>query len=35
MPSSAAFDELRTVAVGRLLWKYSFPAVVGMLVMTL
>lgn len=31
----AQLDELRYMPVGRLLWKYSLPAVVGMLVMQL
>lgn len=34
-PSDKKLFELSTVSVGRLLWKYSLPAVVGMLVMAL
>lgn len=34
-PSDKKLFELSTVSVGRLLWKYCLPAVVGMLVMAL
>ena len=30
-----SLQELQNAPVGRLLWKYSLPAVVGMLVMSL
>lgn len=35
MPDNAQIAELASRPVGRLLWKYSLPAVVGMLVMAL
>ena len=31
----ARLEQLQTMPVGRLLWQYSLPAVVGMLVMML
>ena len=35
MEANERLNELATMPVGRLLWKYSLPAVVGMLVMAL
>ena len=35
MDSSEKLGKLSTSPVGRLLWEYSLPAVVGMLVMSL
>lgn len=35
MPANSSLNDLATRPVGRLLWEYSLPAVVGMLVMAL